>query len=310
MQTPASLLKIALDELRMQMLGAQVAFGFQFQALFQDRLKLSDIATRVAMSAGMAFMVLTLTFLIAGPAVHRIVNEGHASEWTRQLSSHLARLALMTLSVSLSTTVFAVVNAEFGERGAWIAGVTTAIVSMLAWQMWGMLLRSRAARASEGRMSEEHSSLHDRIDYVLTEARVILPGAQALLGFQLLAVLMKAFESLPPEAKLAHFCALSMVALTIVLLIAPAAIHRIAFDGADDETFERIGSRIVTCALVPLMLGIATESYVATSRLFESSSAAVWSACIALCVLGGFWFVLPFGLQRVGHRHATHKKNK
>ena len=39
-----ALLKISLDELRMQMLGAQVAFGFQFQSLFQDRFDVSDPA--------------------------------------------------------------------------------------------------------------------------------------------------------------------------------------------------------------------------------------------------------------------------
>ena len=309
MQSPDSLLKIALDELRMQMLGAQVAFGFQFQSLFQERLNPAEVATRVAMSAGMAFIVLTLAFLIAGPAVHRIVNAGHASERTRQLSSHLARLALMTLALTLSAIVFVAVNVEFGEQRAWIAAAATVIVSMLAWQAWGMLLRTHAARSSEKTMSETHSSLHDRIDYVLTEARVILPGAQALLGFQLVAVLMKTFDSLPPDAKVAHFCALSMVALTIVLLIAPAAIHRIAFDGADDERFERIASVIVTCALVPLMLGIATELYVASSRLFASSHVAGWSAVLVMCVLGGFWFALPFGLQRVGrHRRRGLQK--
>ena len=34
-----SVLKISLDELRMQMLGSQVLFGFQFQGLFQDNFE-------------------------------------------------------------------------------------------------------------------------------------------------------------------------------------------------------------------------------------------------------------------------------
>ena len=34
--TLADRLKTSLDELRMQVLGAQVLFGFQFQGLFQD----------------------------------------------------------------------------------------------------------------------------------------------------------------------------------------------------------------------------------------------------------------------------------
>jgi len=36
--------------------------------------------------------------------------------------------------------------------------------------------------------------LHVRIEQMLTEARVILPGAQAIFGFQLSVVLTQAFE--------------------------------------------------------------------------------------------------------------------
>jgi hypothetical protein len=141
------------------------------------------------------------------------------------------------------------------------------------------------------------TTLHDRIDYVLTEARVILPGAQALFGFQLLVPLMKSFETLPEVARLVHFAALALVATAVMLLIAPAAVHRIAFDGADDERFVRLASHMVTAALVPLALGVASELYVAAVRLLPASSAAGWIAAGSACVLLGFWYVLPFVLR-------------
>ena len=37
-------------------------------------------------------------------------------------------------------------------------------------------------------------ALHERVDEILTEARIILPGAQALLGFQLSIVVTEGFE--------------------------------------------------------------------------------------------------------------------
>ena len=46
--------------------------------------------------------------------------------------------------------------------------------------------------------------LHVKIEQMLTEARVILPGAQALLGFQLAVVLTQAFDRLPPSSKTLH----------------------------------------------------------------------------------------------------------
>src|SRR5712672_57448 len=92
----------------------------------------------------------------------------------------------------------------------------------------------------------EQTELHEKIDAMLTEARVILPGAQALLGFQLAIVLTEAFEKLPLPVKLTHGAALIFVALSTVLLIAPAAYHRIVYAGEDSDAFHRIGSRFVT----------------------------------------------------------------
>ena len=40
-------LKTSLDELRMQMLGGQVLFGFQFQAMFQDNFRAVPHSGRV-----------------------------------------------------------------------------------------------------------------------------------------------------------------------------------------------------------------------------------------------------------------------
>jgi uncharacterized protein DUF6328 len=87
---------------------------------------------------------------------------------------------------------------------------------------------------------------------MLTEARVIIPGAQALLGFQLTVTLTRAFEQLPFESKLAHAAALCCIALSIILLMAPAALHRISFGGEDSADFLRIGS---VSAPLPLALG-------------------------------------------------------
>src|SRR5207248_11613431 len=58
-----------------------------------------------------------------------------------------------------------------------------------------------------------------KIDQMLTEARVILPGSQALLGFQLAIVLTQAFDKLPFGVKVVHGAALLLVALSVVLLM-------------------------------------------------------------------------------------------
>src|SRR6516162_9022923 len=46
---------------------------------------------------------------------------------------------------------------------------------------------------------------HAKTEQMLTEARVILPGAQALFGFQLAIVLTRSFEQLPRASRI-HAC--------------------------------------------------------------------------------------------------------
>jgi len=137
------------------------------------------------------------------------------------------------------------------------------------------------------------------IEQMLTEARVILPGAQALLGFQFIVILTEAFGELPDDARLTHFIALCSVAFAIVLLITPAAIHRLTFDGADRRRFHTIGSWLVTAALVPLAIGIACDLFVAATKMLADQTLALTLASAAFILLMGLWYVLPLVLARL-----------
>ena len=60
---------------------------------------------------------------------------------------------------------------------------------------------------------------------------MVLPGAQALLGFQLITIFMEGFDKLPNSSKFIHIGSLVLIALTMILLMSPAAYHRIAEQG-------------------------------------------------------------------------------
>jgi heme O synthase-like polyprenyltransferase len=153
-------------------------------------------------------------------------------------------------------------------------------------------------------------SLSTRIDEMLTEARVILPGAQALLGFQLIIVLTSAFASLPALSKLIHALALGTMALTVILLVTPAAYHRIVYDGEHSEDMHRTGSRLVTAATIPLALGMVGDVYVTIQLMSGSTAVGIAAAAFALAVLAGLWLVYPLAMRqrsrpvrrRIAHR--------
>jgi Family of unknown function (DUF6328) len=140
---------------------------------------------------------------------------------------------------------------------------------------------------------EERAPLSAKVEQMLTEARVIIPGAQALIGFQLTVTLTRAFERLPFESKLAHAMALGCIALSIIILMAPAALHRISFNGEDSPKFLRIGSVFVISAPLPLALGIAFDIYVATVSALESNLLAEIIAAVTIIALTLLWYAYP-----------------
>ena len=145
------------------------------------------------------------------------------------------------------------------------------------------------------RDTEKPSStpLDVKIEQLLTEARVILPGAQALFGFQLAIVFTRSFGELAPAPTLVHATSLLLVAFALVLLMAPAAYHRIAYEGEVSADMLRVGSVLVTAATIPLALGLAGDTYVVIGKITASSIVAIIAAGIAFTLLVGLWHAYP-----------------
>jgi hypothetical protein len=137
---------------------------------------------------------------------------------------------------------------------------------------------------------------------MLIETRVILPGVQTLLGFQLIAILSEAFDKLPQSDQHIHLAALAALALSVLLLMAPAAYHRLSSEGDATEDVLTFGTIVLLSAMVPLALGLAADFYVVLNKsLHDPTAAAAGGALCAALMLGG-WFALPFALRRKRRR--------
>src|SRR4051794_1031595 len=194
-----------------------------------------------------------------------------------------------------------------GLWGGIAAGISFGGLALLFW--YGLeLLRKRRTGQKERAMSDreeegETTPLDQKIEQMLTETRVLLPGAQALLGFQLAITFTEAFEKLPLSSKLAHMGALGCVALTVIFLIAPAAFHRIVYQGENAPAFHDLGSRFILAASAVLALGLATDLYVVIAKITEATWAGVAAGLGTFVVLALLWHVGPLAL-----RHRTGKK--
>ena len=283
--------KTALDETRTLILGAQILLGFQYQGVFQDRFEALPPYARTMDGWALGLMLLATGLLIAPSAFHRIAEGGASTGRMHMLTGRFAAAALLPFAAALGLDVGIAFGRALG--GLWaggVAGVGIALLALAAWYGMGETMKQHEGvaehrKADAERDRRETAPLHARIEQMLTEARVILPGAQALLGFQLAIVLTSAFERLPEASRLLHGASLLCVALAIILLITPAALHRIVWAGEDSEDLLRSGGRLTLIALVPLALGMAGDAYVVFARILESRSLARWRPrwCLRRC---------------------------
>ena len=172
-------------------------------------------------------------------------------------------------------------------------GVATFAVALAFWYGIALVFGHRSPSTEDG----GEMKLEDKITQVLTEARVVLPGAQALLGFQLAMTLMQGYEPLPESSKDMHLAATCAIAVTVVFLMAPPAYHRIVEGGEDTERFHRFASWMVLAAMVSLPLGFAGDLWVVVRKHLGSLTAAHVSAAAALLFFYGLWFAAMLALR-------------
>jgi hypothetical protein len=292
--------QVALDESRLLMLATQLLFGFQLSTVFTDQFASFTLTMRRVDAGALLLMVVALGLLLTPPSQHRLVEHGQITGRIRTAVTRYTEAALLPFSISLGLDVYLVFTHSFGESAGIVVGALIFVLSLVLWyaaefvyRVW-ILQRDRNVTKT----GDVPTDIFTRCTQLLTEARIALPGAQALLGFQLAVMMTSAFKTLPEASRYVHAGALISVAFCLILLVAPAAFHRIAFDGADTERFYRIGSRLVTIALLPLALGVSGDIYVAMERILGDDTAAIATAAGTFATLSTLWMFYPLFLRR------------
>jgi len=122
---------------------------------------------------------------------------------------------------------------------------------------------------------------------------MVLPGIQALFGFQLIAVFNQRFsEELTEGEKQLHYVAITLIVLAIGLIMTPAALHRQMGVEHVSEDFIRASTRLLLASMAPLGLAIALDFYL-IGRLIVGVYAGAIVALVLVGLLVFFWGFLP-----------------
>lgn len=304
--------KTALQETRMLILGAQVLLGFEFRAALEKGFEQLPRTSQYLKMGSLGLLVVTLTLLLMPGAHHRIVEEGEDTERMHRFTTLIAGVVLFPFALALGLDVYVAVDKVLGHGAGIAAGAGAGLAALTFWYGIEAVHRSSHRRERERvEMNEDEKQepagtpLDKKIEQVLTEARVVLPGVQALFGFQLAGMLVEGFDKLPASSKSVHVASLLLLALAMVLLVTPAAYHRLVEQGEDTEHFHRFASGMVLAAMVPLALGVSGDIFVVLRKVTESDGAALIAAGASLALMIGLWFGLMLLLRSRRSRRSA-----
>ena len=286
-------IQFGLDETRILILGCQLLVGFQFRSFFEPGYERLAPSLQLLKFAVLLALMLAFALMVTPSAFHRIAEQGEDTRRFDRLITRLMWPALLPLVLAVAAEIFVSAQKVVGFAGGLALAALSGLWSLGLIFGFVAVARKRLRREEDMSNDDGKTEIKDKLRHVLTEARLVIPGVQALIGFQLALFLMDGFETLPETSKYLHLASLMLIALTLALLLTPAAYHRVAERGEATEHMHKIGSRFVLLATVPLAIALALDFYVVSEKVLRSTTQAALAAAALLAVLAGLWFLYP-----------------
>ncbi len=149
-----------------------------------------------------------------------------------------------------------------------------------------------AGRTEKGN-PDASEALSDAISHLLEECRMVLPGIQALFGFQWVAFFNQRFTELTQTDQDWHLAATAIVAISAALLMTPAAYHRTLRGRAISVPFTSVSTRLILAGMFCLSLGVVIDFFVIASFVILNPMVCMALAVIIWLVLFTLWFLYP-----------------
>ncbi|MBA3883218.1 MAG: hypothetical protein H0X73_10995 [Chthoniobacterales bacterium] len=193
-----------LAESRMIVLVVQVLLGFACRAAFEPGFeKLPALAQSMKM-VSFALLMVAPALLLAIPAYHQLAADGHNTPRVEVTFRRLIETALWPFAAALGVDIGVATFVVLGGTAAFVTAIATTAVAVAFWYAfaWFHLASHNSQSGEPMEQKAEPTPLDEKIKQVLTECRIVLPGTQAFLGFQMIVFLTEAFTKLPRSEQL------------------------------------------------------------------------------------------------------------
>lgn len=136
-----------------------------------------------------------------------------------------------------------------------------------------------------------------RLDELLQELRVVLPGTTVLFGFLLAVSVSNRFEDFSRLNRTTYMVAFLAAAMAVVFLLAEAGYHRLVGHPYDKRAMIRTTSRQAVTALALLGLALVASVSLVVELVYGTAPAVAAGAVLGVLVLS-VWFGLPLRRRR------------
>src|SRR4030081_672168 len=111
------------------------------------------------------------------------------------------------------------------------------------------------------------TKFQDKIQNTLDEGRMLVMGAEILIGFEFNGTFQDGFKRLSTVSQDLNLVALTLMLFTLILLLSPSAFHQLTERGEDTIQVDRFATHVMEAALLPLALGLGASAYIPAEEI-------------------------------------------
>ena len=143
-----------------------------------------------------------------------------------------------------------------------------------------------------GSVEDDPARLARNINDLLQELRVALAGVQLLFGFLLSIIFTDAYRRASDVQHAAHLVAVLFAVISVALMTAPAAWHRMLFRQGRRPEILRVSNGFAIAGLAALALAMSSTVFLLADVVLGDWPAVLACAGTLVC-FGLLWFALP-----------------